>query len=169
MQGSMDNASLHNSSDTAAKGGIAASAGKTAAPLILLLVLLQFVVVAARSLLGETASWLQESVVYVHAAIIVLGVGWTLSENRHVRIDALKLRMSGRFQRLIERVGLIATVGASAIIIALSWGFVAASWRVLEGSREVGGLPGLFALKTLVLLLFGLLGIAALRRLRTLR
>lgn len=158
-----------NSLDMPSTHGVAAAPGRVAAPLILLLVTLQFAVVVARSLLGETALWLQESVVYVHAAIVVFAIGWTLTENRHVRIDALKSRMSGGLQWLVERAGLIATAVTSAIIIFLSWGFVAASWRMLEGSREIGGLPGLFLLKTLVPLLFILLGIAAFQRLRTLR
>ncbi|MGI9355801.1 MAG: TRAP transporter small permease subunit [Rhizobiaceae bacterium] len=165
----MDNASFDNSSDISTTRYISTSVGRLSMPLILLVVGLQFAVIIARSLFGETALWLQESVVYVHAAVIVFAVGWTLAEDRHVRIDALKTQMSRDYQRLVERTGLIAVVAVSAIILILSWGFVTASWRVLEGSREVGGLPGLFLLKTLVPLLFVLLGVAAFQRLRAMR
>ena len=129
--------------------------------------MLQFAVVVARSLFGETALWLQESVVYVHAAIIVFAVGWTLAERPACshRCAEIADERAG-FNGVVERVGLIATAVASAFILFLSWGFVAASWRMLEGSREVGGLPGLFVLKTLMPLLVILLGTAALRRLR---
>lgn len=166
MQGGMENASFDNASDGNANRGLSANMGRLAVPLILILVVLQFAVIVARSLLGETALWLQESVVYVHAAIIVFAVGWTLAEDRHVRIDALKTRMGSSLQWRVEQIGLIATAVASAFILFLSWGFVTASWRMLEGSREVGGLPGLFVLKTLMPLLVILLGTAALRRLR---
>ena len=35
-------------------------------------------------------------------------------------------------------------------ILVMSLPYVSASWRVLEGSPEVGGIPGIYLLKTLI-------------------
>ena len=42
-------------------------------------------------------------------------------------------------------------------ILVFSLPYVASSWRVLEGSSEVGGIPGLFLLKSLIPLTAALL------------
>ena len=64
-------------------------------------------------------------------------------------------------------------VPISATLLVLSLPYVAASWRVLEGSPEVGGIPGIFVLKTGLPVMAVLLLAAGLadgwRALRTLR
>ena len=35
-------------------------------------------------------------------------------------------------------------------IMVISWNYVGLSWSLLEGSREAGGLPAIFLLKTLI-------------------
>ena len=50
-----------------------------------------------------------------------------------------------------------------AVLLLFSLDYVAAAWSRLEGSREAGGLPGLFLLKTVIpafCLLLGLQGLA---------
>ncbi len=42
-----------------------------------------------------------------------------------------------------------------------SWQYIIDSWVVLEGSREAGGLPGVFLLKSLILLMTTLLSLQA--------
>ena len=44
----------------------------------------------------------------------------------------------------------------------MSWDYVSVSWQVHEGSREAGGLPGVFLLKTLLLVMPLLLLVQAL-------
>ncbi len=43
----------------------------------------------------------------------------------------------------------------------ISWQYVAASWSVFEGSREAGGLPAVFLLKSLILVMAALLSLQA--------
>ncbi len=166
MQGGMDHALPKDAAKTSpAHRGLNAS-GRLAGFALLLLVAAQFAVIVNRAVLANTNPWLEESVVYFHALVITCSVGWTLLANRHVRIDALQPVFREGFKVVIERLGLVATIGACLTIMVLSWGFVSTSWQVLEGSREVGGLPGIFLLKTLVPLLALLLALAALQRLR---
>ena len=50
-----------------------------------------------------------------------------------------------------------------ALIFSVSFGYVVDSWSRLEESREAGGMPGLFLLKTVILgfcVLLGLQGLA---------
>ena len=44
----------------------------------------------------------------------------------------------------------------------ISWEYIVDSWSVLEGSREAGGLPGIFILKSLILVMTSLLSLQAL-------
>jgi TRAP-type mannitol/chloroaromatic compound transport system permease small subunit len=44
----------------------------------------------------------------------------------------------------------------------ISWSYIATSWSVFEGSREAGGLPGVFILKSLILVMTALLSLQAL-------
>jgi TRAP-type mannitol/chloroaromatic compound transport system permease small subunit len=39
------------------------------------------------------------------------------------------------------------------LILIVSWDYVASSWAINEASREAGGLPWLYLLKTLLLLM----------------
>jgi len=43
----------------------------------------------------------------------------------------------------------------------VSWPYVTTAWEVQESSREAGGLPGIYLIKTLILLMAGLLIIQA--------
>ncbi len=43
----------------------------------------------------------------------------------------------------------------------VSWQYIVDSWVVLEGSREAGGLPGVFLLKSLILLMTALISLQA--------
>ena len=39
------------------------------------------------------------------------------------------------------------------LILWLGWDYVAESWRVQEASREAGGIPAVYLLKTLILIM----------------
>ena len=42
-------------------------------------------------------------------------------------------------------------------ILVISWRYVSDSWAVFETSREAGGLPGVFLLKTFILIMASLM------------
>jgi TRAP-type mannitol/chloroaromatic compound transport system permease small subunit len=49
------------------------------------------------------------------------------------------------------------------VILIYAWPYVMRSWRLFEGSQNVGGMPGLFVLKTFVIgfcVVVGLQGLA---------
>ena len=125
--------------------------GHAIAWLTALMVVLTFIVVVLRYALDAGAIALQESVTYLHALVIMLGIAHTLHVDAHVRVDILYSRMSERGRDIVNLLGhLLFLAPVSVLIIYTSLPYVADSWRVLEGSPEVGGIPAVFLLKTLL-------------------
>lgn len=125
---------------------------------MLLMVLGTVAVVVLRYALGIGAVQLQESVMYLHALAFLLGIPYALKEDAHVRVDVLRERLGERGRLWVELFGHgLFLVPVSAAVLWLSLPYVAASWRILERSPEVGGLPAVFLLKTLLPLLAVLL------------
>jgi len=116
-----------------------------------LMALLTAAVVVLRYAFDQNTIVLQESVMYLHALVFLLGIPYTLQRDGHVRVDLLYARLSPRRRALVDALGGMLLLLPVAIFIGLSsLPYVAASWRVLESSSEVGGLPAVFLLKTLI-------------------
>lgn len=125
-----------------------------------LLVLVQFTVVVLRYAFGTSFIWLQESVIYVHATLFMLTMGYTFLHDGHVRVDVLSARWSARRRAVVELLGvMIAVLPFCALVVWASWSYVAVSWRMGEGPLFVGGLPFQPALKTLIPVMAVLLGL----------
>ncbi len=73
--------------------------GRAAAWLCLAVVTIQFAVVVLRYLFGIGSIWLQESIVYSHAALFLLAAAWTLKNDGHVRVDIFYSSASRRAAR----------------------------------------------------------------------
>lgn len=128
--------------------------GQSASWLILLMVLITFVVVLLRY--GFNLGWvaLQESVTYLHAAVFMLAAAWTWQDDGHVRVDIFYRGRSARHQAWVNLLGtLLFLVPVCLYLILVSWDYVAASWSLQEGSRQAGGLPLVYLLKSLILAL----------------
>ncbi len=94
---------------------------------------------------------LQESVMYMHAITFMLGIPYALKTNAHVRVDIFYSSCSPRRQAWIDLSGhLLLLVPVCAVIFYYSLTYVASAWRVAEGSPEVGGIEGVYLLKTLI-------------------
>ncbi len=134
----------------------------------LLMVLVTFLVVVLRYVFDLGWIALQESVTYLHASVFMLGAAYTLKHQGHVRVDIFYQKMSPRSRAWVDLLGtLLLLFPFCGFIFWVSWEYVLNSWNVLEGSREAGGLPGVFLLKSLILLLpltLGLQGISTMLR-----
>ncbi len=144
-----------------------AALGLALAACMLALVALALALVVARYLfdLGSIAA--QEAVQWLHATVFMLGAALALRGGAHVRVDVLHARWSPRTQAMVEIAGtLLFLLPFAAFMAWISLDYVASSWQVREGSRDPGGLPGVFVLKTLIplsALLLALQGVAELR------
>ena len=132
--------------------------GRVVSVAVLLMTLITFVVVVLRY--GFDTGWiaLQESVMYLHAFLFMLGAAYTLGEDAHVRVDIFYRRFSAKKKALVNLIGaLLLLLPTCIFIIVMSWDYVATSWRLLESSKEAGGLPLVFVLKSLIPVFCGLL------------
>jgi TRAP-type mannitol/chloroaromatic compound transport system permease small subunit len=134
------------------------SIGRVIAWLTLLMVLVTFAVVVLRYAFDLGWIAMQESIVYMHAAVFLLGAAYTLKQDGHVRVDVLYHRFSTRKKALVDLIGgLLLLLPVAIYILWSSWGYVAESWTLLEASRETGGLPLVFLLKSLIPVMAGML------------
>lgn len=128
-----------------------------------LVVLLCFGLVAARYGFGVGSVAVQEAMLWLHACVFMLGMAWALRHDRHVRVDVLYARFSARTRAWIEVAGhLLLLLPLALFLLWISLDYVAASWQVRESSREPGGLPGVFLLKSLIPLSAWLLAVQSL-------
>ena len=122
------------------------------------MVLVTFFIVVMRYVFNEGSIALQESVVYMHALVFMLGAAYTLQKNEHVRVDIFYRKMSPRIKALINILGiLILLLPVCGFIFWSSWEYVLDAWELKEGSREAGGLPWLYLLKSSILIMSALL------------
>ena len=124
----------------------------------LLMVIVTFMVVVLRY--GFDLGWIamQESVTYMHALVFTAGAAYTLRHNGHVRVDIFYTRMSASKRAWINLIGTLGMLlPVCVFILWVSWDYVASSWSLMEGSREAGGLPLVFLLKSFIPLLVVLL------------
>jgi TRAP-type mannitol/chloroaromatic compound transport system permease small subunit len=119
--------------------------------LALAMVAVQFTIVVLRYVFGAGHIALQESVVYLHAFLFMLGAGYTLAVNGHVRVDIFHRSLGARGKALIDLAGVyLFLLPFCVLIIWVSATYVEMSWAVREGSRESSGLPYIYILKTAI-------------------
>lgn len=130
--------------------------GHLASWLTLFMVLVTFIVVVLRYAFDAGAVWLQESVIWMHAVVFMLGAAYTLQQDEHVRVDIFYRNMSTTRRAWVDLLGAIFFLLPVSVFLAYTaWDFVVTSWQLRESSREPGGLPYPLVpmLKTVLLLM----------------
>jgi len=120
------------------------------------MVIITFIVVIMRYVFDAGLIWVQESVVWMHAVVFMLGAAYTLHAEEHVRVDIFYRTMSERRRAWVDLVGVIVFLMPLCTFLAwASFDFVTQSWSIGESSRESGGLPYPFVplLKSVLLLM----------------
>lgn len=138
--------------------GISETIGRVIAWFTLLMVLIQFLVVllryvfAAPGFLGVSSLWWQESIIYLHGSLIMLGAGYTLLHDGHVRVDIFYAEASDKVRDWTD------LLGSLLFLLPVCWVMwwsaapnVAMSWSMHEGSPEASGIPYRYLLKSTVL------------------
>lgn len=130
---------------------LASSAGRLLGWFTLIMVLLQSAVVLLRYGFNSGSVALQDSALYLHGTVLMLGLAYALYSDAHVRVDVFYRRMTPRGKAWVNAVGtLVFLLPLCAFILLGSWQFAASSWSVWEASSSAGGLPGVFLLKSLI-------------------
>lgn len=132
--------------------------GRAVAWLTALMVLITFTVVVLRYGFNLGSIAMQESVIYLHTLNFMLGAAYTLKHDAHVRVDIFYQKMGPRGQAWVDLLGtLLLLLPVCGFIFWSSWDYVADAWTVHEASGEAGGLPFVYLLKSILLLMPSLL------------
>lgn len=93
----------------------------------------------------------QELVAYMHALVFMFGLSYTLKHDAHVRVDLLYSRLDDKKRALVNFLGhLVFLIPVACTIGIGSFDYVLDSWRILERSAEVRGIPAVYLLKTVI-------------------
>jgi TRAP-type mannitol/chloroaromatic compound transport system permease small subunit len=116
-----------------------------------LVVVVVFVDVVMRYAFNTSFVFTQELEWHLFAFIFLMGAGYTLLQDGHVRVDIFYQRLSAKWRAWINLLGVaVFLVPGCCLIIATSLSFVSNSWAVMEGSPDPGGIPYRFLLKACI-------------------
>jgi TRAP-type mannitol/chloroaromatic compound transport system permease small subunit len=144
--------------------GVNAGLGRAVAWLTVLVVLVVFANVLLRYFLHSSFVFMQELEWHLFAVIFLLGGGYTLLKDGHVRVDIIYQRLSPRGRAWLNLCGvLLFLLPGCYLVMTTSLSFVNSSLQMMEVSPDPGGIPFRFVLKSMIplgFLLIGLQGIA---------
>jgi TRAP-type mannitol/chloroaromatic compound transport system permease small subunit len=134
--------------------------GRTVSWLAVIMVITQFSIVVMRYVFGIGSIIFQESIVYMHSCLFMLGAGYTLLHNGHVRVDVFYREISVRKKAIIDLFGVLFLLLPVCILIwNSSWFYVYQSWMIMEGSVETSGINAVYLLKSMILVFCFLLAL----------
>jgi TRAP-type mannitol/chloroaromatic compound transport system permease small subunit len=127
------------------------------------LVLVVFVDVVMRYLFNTSYVFTQELEWHVFAFIFLMGAGYTLLHDGHVRVDIIYQKLGPRGQAWINFIGVFFFMLPGCLMVILtSWKFTQNSWAIMEGSPDPGGIPYRFLIKGTITVGFLLLSLQGL-------
>ena len=132
--------------------------GQLAAWLLLVMLLLTVILVVQRYIVGTGSIALQELITHCYGANFLLGLSYTLSQNKHVRVDIFYQRFPTHTQDWINALGCLTLLLPFCFFVSFTgFEFFQASANLNESSPEPGGLPYLYLYKGLIPLCFSFL------------
>ncbi len=127
------------------------------------LVLVVFVDVVMRYLFNTSYVFTQELEWHLFAFVFLIGSGYTLLHDGHVRVDIIYQRLRPKGRAWINLIGVFCFMLPGCImVIVTSWKFTYNAWAVMEGSPDPGGIPYRFLVKGLITAGFVLLSLQGL-------
>jgi TRAP-type mannitol/chloroaromatic compound transport system permease small subunit len=116
--------------------------GRVISWLTLIMVITTFVIVLMRYVFDAGLIWLQESVIWMHALVFMMGAAYTLQQEDHVRVDIFYRELSVTGRAWIDIAGsVLFLLPLCGFLAYQAYDFVVISWSLHEASRESGGLP----------------------------
>jgi TRAP-type mannitol/chloroaromatic compound transport system permease small subunit len=121
---------------------ISNATGNITSWLTLVMVIATSVVVVMRYVFDAGFIWLQESVIWMHAAVFMVGAAYTLLHEEHVRVDIFYRKVGDKGRAIVDFLGVVLFLLPLCGFLAFkAYDFAAVSWSIHETSREPGGLP----------------------------
>lgn len=127
------------------------------------IVLVCFSVVVMRYVFRTGSVPMQDLYVWMNGMMFMGIAGYTLLREGHVRVDVFYRPAMVRTKALIDMIGSVFFV-APFVWTITAWGlpYVQRSWALKESSPNFGGMPGLFVLKSFLLVFAAVIGLQAL-------
>ena len=111
-----------------------------------------FAVVVERYVFSQSHIWMQDLYVWLNGAMFTAVAGYALLKDEHVRVDIFYRPATIRTKAIVDLIGVVIFLLPFCYVVVLyGWPFVARSWRFHEASRNIGGMPGLFILKSFII------------------
>ncbi|MEM8906886.1 MAG: TRAP transporter small permease subunit [Bacteroidota bacterium] len=127
------------------------SIGRAVAWLTTLLVVLVCFDVARRGLFNTTAAWIMELEWHLFALVFLLGAGYTLKYDRHVRVDLFYAKFSKKDQAWVNLLGtLLLLIPWCLLLIYASYFYALSAYQIGECSPDPGGLPARYLIKSAI-------------------
>tara|TARA_R110000850_G_scaffold1443_13_gene8220 strand:- start:603 stop:1184 length:582 start_codon:yes stop_codon:yes gene_type:complete len=148
--------------------GLNALIGHTFSWLSLGIVVTCFTVVVQRYLFATSFVWMQDLYIWLNGAMFTAVAGFALMRGDHVRVDIFYRPAQPRTKAIIDMIGsVLFLLPFCWVVYTYSMPFVLRAWSYSEASANVGGMPGLFILKSFIIAMVALLalqGIAMIAR-----
>ncbi len=113
-----------------------------------LLVAVVFVDVVMRYAFNTSFVFTQELEWHLFGFIFLIGAGYTLSKDGHVRVDIIYQRLSSKAKAWVNLIGGFLFLFPGCLMVVITgWKFTYNAWTILEGSPDPGGIPYRFLIK----------------------
>lgn len=121
------------------------------------------IVVVLRYGFSMSFTWMQELYVWIHAVVFLAAASYAMLLNAHVRVDIAYSKWSMKTRTIVEIIGALSfTLPWMFILAWLTWPFIVDSWSIREGSPQPNGMPGVFLLRTMLLVFSALMALQCL-------
>ncbi len=125
--------------------------GRAVSWVTLLVVLVVFVDVVMRYAFNTSFVFTQELEWHLFAFIFLMGAGYTLLREGHVRVDIIYQRLDRKGRAWVDLAGvLVFLIPGCYLVLATSIPFVVSSYVSGEGSPDPGGIPYRFLIKSCI-------------------
>jgi TRAP-type mannitol/chloroaromatic compound transport system permease small subunit len=136
--------------------------GHAAALIALAIIGLMASNVLLRYSMSAGSMWAQELEWHLLAALVLLGMSYSLQRGENVRVDIFYARFSVVTRKVVDVISALLTILLACLVIWLSLKYVGQSFAINERSADPGGIPYRWALKSLIPIGYGLLALQAL-------
>lgn len=110
--------------------------------------------VIKRELFNGSSLMLQDGVDYMHAILFMLGVAYTLQVDEHVRVDIFYNKMNEQKKAIVNCIGtLLFLIPLCIFMIYINFPYVSSAWKIKEASASAGGIPFVYLLKSVMLIM----------------
>ena len=132
--------------------------GKAVSWLTTALVLLVCYDVFMRKVFDSSSTVMAELEWHIFSVIFLLGAGYSLKHDQHVRVDLFYQKFSAKKKAIINILGtVVLLIPWCVMVILTSFRYAKTSFGYLERSVDPGGLPARYVIKFMITLGFILL------------